>query len=96
MSSSTRRIRLILILLYILLLLFKPKHNRIYLWEIVETKVEFHKISEADKGQTVNLNEAASRGCDTLEVSQAQTGEVTSAKKGNIIPTNVQNLQKFT
>ena len=74
----------------------KPKYYSIYLWEIVETKVEFHKISEADKGQTVNLNEAASRGCDTLEVSQAQTGEVTSAKKGNIIPTNVQNLQKFT
>ena len=68
----------------------------IYLWEIVETKVEFHKISEADKGQTVNLNEAASRGCDTLEVSQTQTGKMATAKKGNIIPTNVQNLQKFT
>ena len=52
-------------------------------------------ISEADKGQIVNLNEATSRGCDTLEVSQAQTGEVASAKKGNIIPTNVQNLQRL-
>ena len=73
----------------------KPKYICIYLWEIVETKVEFHKISEADKGQTVNLNEAASRGCDTLEVSQTQTGKMAPAKKWNIIPTNVQNLQRF-
>ena len=66
-----------------------------YLNKLVECKVKFYQIGEAYESQTVNLHKSASWSSNALQIGKAKTGEMASTQKGNIISTDVEDLQSW-